>query len=68
LTRVPYLFNNIVCLKIGELRAFAEKQLGAKFDLREFHDTVLLSGAIPLDVLEEKVKAWVKNTRGIRAA
>jgi len=46
-------------LKIRELRAFAEKRLGTKFDLREFHDVVLLSGAIPLDVLEAKVKAWI---------
>jgi uncharacterized protein (DUF885 family) len=50
-------------LKIRELRAFAEKQLGVKFDIREFHDTVLLSGAIPLDVLEKKVKAWVQKQK-----
>jgi uncharacterized protein (DUF885 family) len=46
-------------LKIRELRAKAERELGAKFDLRRFHDAVLLQGSVPLDVLEAQVGAWI---------
>ena len=46
-------------LKIKELRAFATKQLGAKFDLRAFHDEVLRHGSIPLSLLEKNIRAWV---------
>jgi uncharacterized protein (DUF885 family) len=48
-------------LKIRELRELAEKQLGEKFDIREFHDCVLRTGAVPLDVLENNVRAWIKQ-------
>jgi len=48
-------------LKIRELRARAEKELGPKFNLREFHDVVLLGGSLPLTVLEERVEEWIKS-------
>ena len=47
-------------LKIVELRQYASKKLGKKFDLRAFHDEVLGAGALPLDVLEQRIHAWVK--------
>jgi uncharacterized protein (DUF885 family) len=48
-------------LKILELREKAKKQLGAKFDLRQFHDVVLTNGPVPLETLEELVDKWVKG-------
>ncbi len=50
-------------LKIRELRAKAEKTLGPKFDLRGFHDAVLSQGAVPLDVLERQVDAWIASKK-----
>ncbi len=50
-------------LKIKELRAYAQKELGPKFDVRAFHDHVLGNGAVPLDLLEKNVKAWVAEAK-----
>jgi uncharacterized protein (DUF885 family) len=46
-------------LKILELRERAKKELGNRFDIRTFHDEVLDAGALPLDVLDERVTEWI---------
>jgi uncharacterized protein (DUF885 family) len=51
-------------LKIRELRERARREIGDQFDIREFHDAVLLSGAVPLDVLERNVNAWIATKKG----
>ncbi len=51
-------------LKILELRELAKKELGAKFDIREYHDLVLQDGALPLNILEENVRAWIAKKKG----
>ena len=48
-------------LKISELRDKAQAQMGDRFTMGGFHDTVLLSGPVPLDILEENVDAWIKG-------
>ena len=50
-------------LKILELRARAEKALGDKFSIREFHDAVLLDGGVPLDILEVKIDLWIAEQK-----
>ena len=47
-------------LKIKELRANAERELGADFDVRAFHDAVLGSGPLPLSLLEARMNEWTK--------
>tara|TARA_R110002074_G_scaffold59183_2_gene144247 strand:- start:31289 stop:33106 length:1818 start_codon:yes stop_codon:yes gene_type:complete len=46
-------------LKIREMRTKAEKALGAKFNIREFHSQILNSGSLPLVLLEEKLNGWI---------
>jgi uncharacterized protein (DUF885 family) len=50
-------------LKIRDLRAAATRDLGPRFDIRQFHDTVLGEGAVPLDLLEHRVNGWVEKRR-----
>ena len=50
-------------LKLRELRARYQKQLGPKFDLRAFHDEILAGGSMPLAVLERKLDAWAARQR-----
>jgi len=53
-------------LKILELRHRAEQELGSKLDIRGFHDEVLGAGALPLDVLEERINKWVAEQKAKR--
>lgn len=50
-------------LKFLELREIAKAELGEKFDIKEFHDVALLSGAMPMQVVEMKVKDWVASKK-----
>jgi len=50
-------------LKIAAIRAKAEKTLGKKFDIRAFHDELLADGALPLDLLEQKMSRWIDAAR-----
>lgn len=50
-------------LKILELRELAKKELGPKFSLRDYHDLVLKDGALPMDLLEENVRAWIARQK-----
>ncbi|MFO1487543.1 MAG: DUF885 domain-containing protein [Verrucomicrobiota bacterium] len=53
-------------LKIRELRNYATRELGDRFDIRAFHDQVLGNGAVPLDVLESRIKDWVKERQAAK--
>ena len=50
-------------LKIRQLRTEAEQKLGARFDIREFHDVVLRDGVLPLDLLQQQVEDWLRAAR-----
>jgi uncharacterized protein (DUF885 family) len=54
-------------LKILELRRRAEEALGRRFDLKEFHAQVLMTGALPLTVLERKIDDWIAARRAAPA-
>jgi len=53
----------IGALKIRELRTKAEKELGSKFNLADFHDQILKDGSMPLSVLEAKINAWIAEKK-----
>jgi uncharacterized protein (DUF885 family) len=62
--RFMVLPGQALSYKIGEqkilfLRGLAQQKLGAAFDIREFHDQVLKDGAMPLDVLDQKIRRWI---------
>jgi uncharacterized protein (DUF885 family) len=50
-------------LKILELRERAQGALGERFDIRAFHDTILATGAVPLEILERTVDDWIRAQR-----
>ena len=50
-------------LRISALRREAEAALGPRFDIRAFHDTLLATGAVPLDVMEPRMRAWIAAQR-----
>ncbi len=52
-------------MKMTELRARAEKQLGSRFDIKAFHDEVLKDGSVPLDVLEAKIDRWIAERKKV---
>ena len=54
-------------IKIQDLRKKAETELGDKFDIRGFHDTVLGGGAMPLDLLERRVDRWIEGQKNTSA-
>ena len=47
---------------IRDLRSEAERALGERFDVREFHQRVLAQGQVPLDLLRERIRAWIKKS------
>jgi uncharacterized protein (DUF885 family) len=52
-------------MRILELRDRAEKRLGKDFDVRDFHDQVLSSGALPLELLESNLETWIESREAL---
>ncbi len=52
-------------IKILELRERAKKELGGKFDIREFHDVILTNGPLPMKLLSDNVRTWINEKKGI---
>jgi uncharacterized protein (DUF885 family) len=50
-------------LEIKALRKYAEQELGPRFDIRAFHDQILSQGALPLDVLDARIRRWVAEQK-----
>jgi uncharacterized protein (DUF885 family) len=50
-------------LSIVRLRSLAEERLADDFDIREFHEMILLNGAMPLEILEESVESWIDDQK-----
>ncbi len=55
-------------LEILKLRDQAQKELGNKYDIRKFHDEILDGGALPLDVLDARVTAWIAEQKAGQTA
>ena len=53
-------------LKLIALRVKAQEALGPKFDIRAFHDEILDSGALPMDMLEERVNTWITQQKSAK--
>jgi uncharacterized protein (DUF885 family) len=54
-------------LTIRKLRDEAKAQLGTKFDIKAFHDQIINGGAMPLDLLQEKIERWIKEQGSAKA-
>ena len=50
--------------KIRELRDYCAKELGEQFDVKKFHSQILIDGALPMPILEQKIKRWVAQQQG----
>ena len=59
------LAAEIGAMRIRELRRRAEEKLGSRFDLPAFHATILEAGALPLDLLEQRVQRWIDATNAL---
>ena len=49
---------------IADLRAEAEQRMGERFDIKGFHDAILLAGPVPLDIMERNVDSWIARQKG----